>query len=484
MSIASSATAKASQDFNAWIDQVVEVRYQCSDVDTTAVVIGPLLKEQTYATIKSGFYRSDGLWYRVVAVADNAFKGCTDLKEVIIPNTVTSIGNDAFSGCSSLSKLSLDSIRSIGVNAFRNCKSLKSVTIPNSVTTIGAYAFAGCGLEYIALPDSIETIDEGVLAWCKYLKDAYIGKKVISIGDHAFEGCLSLNNGTLLSGTKVTSIGYRAFASSGLRGLWMKRPLKIIGDEAFLSCEGMYDVYLPSSVVFIGDRAFGNTYLNEINIPDSVTHIGKEVFLGCRNLIKIDVSTGNLNYSSIEGVLYTKDKTRLICCPAGKRKIKICDSVTTIDDWACYECDFETVTIPSFVTSIGESAFDGGGLGFKEVYCQAKVPPIAAEDAFYAPGAKSLYVPDGSEKLYEVADVWKDFGKINNVPTAVDSVIVDDFDVKIVDGCICVGGEAPICVYDMQGRMVYYGNPTTIINLSSGLYIVVCERKSVKVMVP
>ena len=135
-----------------------------------------------------------------------------------------------------------------------------------------------------------------------------------------------------------------------------------IGNYAFEYCENITSVTIPDSVTSIGFRVFSNcTSLTSITIPNSVTSISGEAFGNCTSLTAINVASENSNYVSVNGVLYNKDKTTIICYPAGKKdnNYKIPDSVTEIDDYAFNGCiSLSSVTIPNSVTSIGVYAFE------------------------------------------------------------------------------------------------------------------------------
>ena len=103
-------------------------------------------------------------------VCDMAFAYCKSLSNVVIPDSVTSIGDGAFEDCSSLSSVVLpDSITSIGNRAFNECDSLRSVVIPDGVTSIGVGAFIGCkSLKSLEIPDSVTSIGFGAFSYCYF----------------------------------------------------------------------------------------------------------------------------------------------------------------------------------------------------------------------------------------------------------------------------------------------------------------------------
>ena len=108
-------------------------------------------------------------------IGSEAFSNCTNLKSIIIPDSVTSIGNSAFKGCTNLKSITIpDSVASIGSFAFEDCTSLKSITLPDSVTSIGSLAFDGCtGLKSITLPDSVTSIGQFAFRSCTNLASVY-----------------------------------------------------------------------------------------------------------------------------------------------------------------------------------------------------------------------------------------------------------------------------------------------------------------------
>ena len=133
-----------------------------------------------------------------------------------------------------------------------------------------------------------------------------------------------------------------------------------IGDGAFRDCSGLTSIEIPSSVISIGYEAFYDcSGLTHIEIPSSVTNIEKNAFGSCDVLSSINVVSDNSIYSSEDGVLYDKNKRKLICVPAGKNgKFVIPSSVTSIGNYAFMYCrGLTSIEIPSSVTSIENEAF-------------------------------------------------------------------------------------------------------------------------------
>ena len=133
-----------------------------------------------------------------------------------------------------------------------------------------------------------------------------------------------------------------------------------VGISAFYYCESLTNIEIPDSVTNIGDGAFMCcTNLTEVKIPNSVTSIGSYAFTGCTSLKEITVDKDNQNYSSVNGVLFNKNKTELIAYPDQKgNTYTIPDSVTSIGESAFHSCSLTNITIPDGVTYIGRRAFE------------------------------------------------------------------------------------------------------------------------------
>ena len=369
----------------------------------------------------------------VTSIGDSAFKDCTSLASITIPNSVTSIDNSALSGCKSLAEIKvadqnvnyisvngvlynknktsilcyptgkkdanykiIDGVTSIEYYAFQGRTNLKSITIPDSVTSIGENAFRDCtSLTSVTMPDSVISIGENVFRDCTSLTSVTISNSVSEIGEYAFEGCTSLKTVTIPN--SVTEIGNYAFSDcSSLTSITIPDGVTSIGSSAFEGCTSLASITIPDSVTSIDMYAFcGCTSLASVTIPDSVTEIGDYAFSDCTSLTVINVATENQNYVSVNGVLHNKDKTAIICYPAGKKdkNYKILDGVTSIGYSAFSDCaSLTSVTIPDSVTSIGYSAFSDCA-SLTNVAIPDSVSEIGSRTFWNCPSLKSITIP-------------------------------------------------------------------------------------------
>ena len=346
-------------------------------------------------TIPSGF----------TAVPTQMFKDCTALKSVSLPNGVTAIGNNAFWGCTSLESISIpNSVTAIGSAVFYNCSALKTVAVPQGVGTISGYLFAGCtALESVSLPAGATSMGDYVFYQCEKLKNVSIPAGVTTIGQYAFFGC------------------------SGLTDIALPAGVTAIGDYAFYQCAALREVKLHEGITTIGISAFSRCdSLESVSVPKSVTEIGRYAFLRCQKLKEIRVDSNNPNYSSDSaGVLFNKDKTRLIQAPGAiSGSYTTPESVSIIGGYAFMYCDgLEKITFAEGLTDIGGNAFTYC-TGLTEIRFRGDAP-VFSGDVLYDVTATAYYPAGNASWTEEIRQnyggtiTWVAEGPVENPVTWV-----------------------------------------------------------------
>ena len=294
--------------------------------------------------------------HEVVAIGDRAFENRTDLRTVMIPDSVTEMGGYAFNNCTNLSNVTLSkNLESMGSSAFGNCDGLTQIEIPKSLdiggnyylgafsdcanikkvtfergtTKIASSLFCGCtGIEKIDIPDTVTIIQDYAFKECKNLSTVNIPESVTEIGSKAFYECISLSNVNIPD--SVTKIGgYAFYQCKNLVNVTLSKNLEKMDCNAFGNCDGLTQIEIPKSLDVGGDYYSG-------------------AFADCANLKKVTFERGT-----------TKIASNLLCGCTGIEKIDIPDTVKVIQVCAFKECkNLSTVNIPDSVIEIEGWAFE------------------------------------------------------------------------------------------------------------------------------
>ncbi len=210
----------------------------------------------------------------------------TNIREIILPNNLKTIGREAFKECRYLEKVVCnDSLNDISQSAFYQCDLLKDINLPNDVENIGESAFWGCTSlgPTLIIPDKVTNISGSSFGACTKLDSVFIGNNVITIGYGAFGDCKMRY---VKIGRNVTQIDSHAFSTCrSLKEVIFNNKLSIIGERAFYDCYSLSNAMLPYTVESIGASAFeGGLNLKAIKIPSMVKKIGEKAFGGCDNI--------------------------------------------------------------------------------------------------------------------------------------------------------------------------------------------------------
>lgn len=384
-----------------------------------------------------------------------------------IPNSVEYLTKSAFSSCS-LDSINLPSnleFREIGRGVFMFCEKLSSISIPEGVIAIDNMAFLGCEkLVSVNLPNSLERIGEESFSGCNSLEQIYIPANVMYIDPIAFwhsdnikefvvseenKAYSSTDDGLLLdkSKTKLLKI------PSAKRVCYVPAYIKEIvasGDsldsfvvseenENYSSIDGvLFDKMkkvlikcpqkkagcytIPDSVCKISEYAFHNSELKSITIPASVSSIEKQAIHFCKKLEAVNVSENNKHYSSENGVLFNKRKTKMIKYPEAKKGVCELPNSTVSVDFHNGEFEFESIVIPEWIRHIGEYKTLVWCDSLKSITIKAEKFTEEVDEIFRSVNADkvTIYVPEACIENYKQRA--KGFNHITSVPLKIKAI--------------------------------------------------------------
>lgn len=279
----------------------------------------------------------------VVEIGSQAFRQCSGITSLVIPNGVSKIGSEAFSFCAGLTSVTLPStISRIESNTFYYCVFLPSLTIPAGVTFIGDGAFVACSkLQSVNLPSSLTSIGSSAFADCYTLKNVTIPESVTTIGGQAFSGCKVLTGVSIPNG--VVSLGESAFRGTGLKTITVAS-----GNANFASFDGVLFDKNRTVLLRYPPQKTSSSY----RIPDGVVRIATEALEGCEYLTHVSLPA---SCTEIGGGAFRNSPLLT--------GVNLPDGVTAIKDYTFSYCqNLGDLTLPSGVVSIGNWAFENSGL--------------------------------------------------------------------------------------------------------------------------
>ena len=260
-------------------------------------------KQAFYGCSFNSFVIPNGL----TSIGGGAFMYCSKMVDVTIPNSVIEIGGGAFYGCSALTGVHISSIenwckiqfdmKNVGTNPlfyahhlFLNGEEVKDVIIPNNITSINDGVFDGCSeLSSVVIPDEVTSIGDCSFRECKNLISITLPEKITSIGNAAFDGCLNLTSINIPHNVK--NIGGSAFSRcESLNNIKIPDNITEIKSSTFYYCKSLTSITLPKGLTIIDTQAFGDcSSLTDVNIPKNVTSIGQFAFQNCTSLKSINL---------------------------------------------------------------------------------------------------------------------------------------------------------------------------------------------------
>ncbi len=429
------------------------------------------------------------------------FQNCPSLTSVTIPAATTLITEQTFNGCNSLENIDVESentaykdIDGVLYNksgetliTYPNGKKATIFTVPSSVKTIGSYAFASHpALQKLILSEGVVEIRRRAFFSCKSLTEIqmpstlttidpdwlYDGKNMqrVDVADgnanykSSVDGVLfnndlkellyfpAANSTTYTVPEGVETIKENAFMSASVTSVTLPETIKTIEKNAFNNCRQLKNINIPEGVTTIEDLAFSYcTALTSLTIPSTAVNLGEGIIANCSSLEKVDVTEGNPNYRSDDGVLYNNTaegvSTILLAYPTGKK-----DTTYDIPTNKKFQVEYiaaraftinrniQTIEIPNTVKAIGEFAFTScsnlSNLTFEEVSQLETIGKgafgnLAIETLTLPASVKTMdisFYSNSKLKEFIIPDnaALEDFGMALQTCTALERLVIGD----------------------------------------------------------
>lgn len=327
--------------------------YGYYDIEITEVTIGDNVKKIGGAAFQDQYSLTKVTFgANVEEMGGNVFSNC-DLRSVVIPSKVKTIGRETFYNNMSLKSVTLpEGLTTIEAFAFYACRNLTNITIPSTVTNIAfeSNAFGQCSnLEamnvaagnntYKSVDGIVYSADGTAMIFCPMklgTANLTFPSTLTTIGPSAFKGITTIQSVTFPS--SLTSIGEKAFEGcTSLRSISIPASVRTIGDYAFADCTSSASLTLAEGVTTMGISAFkNNKAISEVTIPASVTDLKWSTFTGCTGLREFKVAAGNPRFSAYAGALLDNQTHTLLNYPGANRATSFTapDGCLTIEAFA------------------------------------------------------------------------------------------------------------------------------------------------------
>lgn len=486
----------------------------------------------------------------VEVIEARAFYDCSYLETINLPETMVSIGERAFYSCKKLTSLGLDNkgvipkgLTEIPTYAFYACNALEGdLVIPDTVTTIGANAFASCyELDTLTMADTLTTMDEGGYQFnnCKGLTSINLSAGLTELPKSCFSSCQSLTelpdlkNITVLGNScfqhldgaieitvpaSVTYVGNNCFGYADLvekihfegdpelgTGVCsydvalttVTGNLTKIGETMFRNCTAMTEFIVPDNVNYIGKNAFqASTALKSIiftaSFQGSDLSMGLTPFNGCKAFSGIIIEDGCTALKVVDNMLLSGDGKKLIQMPTtfadttftvpegievigsyafyGNKTLKTVvfpESLQDIEEYAFYNCTALTaIDLPDGITTVGSYAFYGctAVTDLDLGKCLQSVEPYAFRDL---KKVTSIILPGTVKTIGDYAFYACNVATTINIPEGVTSIGAYAF-----NGCKKVEQIILPSTLTEMGKYAFYDcNAATVIN-TGGLTVI------------
>ena len=384
----------------------------------------------------------------VSTIAERAFYGCNYMEKLIIPASVTSIGVDAFRGCSGevvidceigdnafegalFSKATINNAI-VGKEAFMDCINLKEVSLPNSITTIPYCTFQNTALENITVPEGVVSIGDGAFYGCNKLKTAILPESVTTLGSHIFFDCASLKEVKLPS--TLISIGREAFSGcTSLVECAVPEGVSSLGLYTFHECSNLTSVSLPSTLTSMQCSFYNCKKLTRLNLADinawlkiqvssSDSYLGGEAPFDASGAGEIYVNGELLTELVIPNDI-TKIGAYSFYGVTSLTSVTFGSRVVEIGNCAFYGCsNIANFEFPRSLTKVGIASFAHTGI------TDLTLTPVLASSRFFGcVNLVNLTITEGVEKL-----IWMQFKgctslKEVEIPNSVKSINSEAF---------------------------------------------------------